>query len=229
MKTVFAKTGNVTNFVSAMTRLTNCADDSLPRMALIWSAPGYGKTRTALWWIAQNDGIFIRTKKLMDGPWLLEEIVGELGMEPAKRTRDMFRQAVGNLMEKNRAIFIDEIDRYGLHGDIIETLRDLHDTTNTPIIFIGMERADDKFKRHNHLYSRFSEHVQFVGLRHDDVRSMADQMCEVKLTDDAIAYIYKQTQSIRGVKVWLYRSETISRINGLKEVKGEHLAKAVKK
>ncbi len=222
MKIVFAKTGNVTKFVSAMTRLTNC-DEGIPKMALVWSAPGYGKTRTALWWIAQNDGIFVRTKKLMDGPWLLEEIVSELGQSPMKRTRDMFRQAVDMLLDKPRPIFIDEVDRYGLHGDIIETLRDIHDTTNNPVIFIGMERAQDKFKRHNHLFSRFSERIEFVGLQVGDVRSMADQMCEVKVTDDAVSHIYKHDQNIRGVKVWLYRCENLARANSLKEVTAAHL------
>ena len=93
MKKVFAKTSNVTNFVSAMNRLVN-RQDGIPGMALIFGEPGLGKTRTTLWWAAQNDGVFIRTKKLMTGRWLLEEIVAELGEAPLRRTSDLFRQAV---------------------------------------------------------------------------------------------------------------------------------------
>jgi len=222
MKRVFARTSNVNNFVSAMTRLTN-RQEGIPGMALIFGEPGLGKTRTALWWCAQNDGVFIRTKKLMSGRWLLEETVAELGEAPMRRTSDLFRQAVDQLLERPRTIFVDEADYLAYDARVIETLRDLHDTTGTPIVLIGMDQADKKLMRYKHLYDRFSEVVRFNPLTMDDVKAIAEQMCEVKLSHDAIHYIHSQANRFRRVVVWLYRAEAVAKANSLKEVMAQHL------
>lgn len=223
MKKVFAKTSNVVAFASAMTRLQNRPPE-LPGMALIYGEPGLGKTKTCLWWVAINDGVFIRTKKLMSGRWLLEEIVAELGEAPGNKTSTLFRQAVDQLLERPRALFIDEADYLAHDARVIETLRDIHDTTGTPVIFVGMDLADKKLARFKHLYDRFSEIVKFTALTAQDVKTIADQMCEVKLSEDAIAHIHAHANRFRRVVVQLYKCESMARANSLKEIKAEHLA-----
>ncbi len=222
MKKVFAKTSNVNAFVSAMTRLLK-REDGIPGMSLLFGEPGLGKTRTTLWWCAQNDGVFIRTKKLMTGRWLLEEIVAELGEAPMRRTSDLFRQAVDQLFERPRTLFIDEADYLAHDARVIETLRDLHDTTGTPLVLIGMDQADKKLMRFKHLYDRFSEIVRFHPLTDADVKSVAEQMAEVKLSEDAVSYIHNQANRFRRVVVWLYKAEAIAKANSLKEVTMQHL------
>lgn len=227
MKRVFARTSNVQNFLSAMTRLQK-REEGIPGMALVYGEPGLGKTRTSLWWCAQNDGVFIRTKKLMSGRWLLEEIVAELGEAPMRRTSDLFRQAVDQLLERPRTLFVDEADYLAHDARVIETLRDLHDTTGTPFVLIGMDQADKKLMRFKHLYDRFSEIVRFHPLSEADIKAIAEQMCEVKLSDDAVSYIHSQANRFRRVVVWLYKAEAIARANSLKEVRAEHLNGRVK-
>jgi len=223
MKKVFVKTQNAKNFISAVTRLQN-RQDEVPGMALIYSDPGLGKTRTSLWWVAQqNDAIFIRTKKLMTGRWLLEELVAELGEAPMRRISDLFRQCMDILLERPRMIFVDEIDYLTHDARVIETLRDIHDITNTPIVFIGMGMADKKLKRYTHLYDRFSEIVKFHDLNEADVRTIANEMCEVKLLDDAVKYIHSQANKFRKIVVWMYRAEHIARTNNLNAIGAEHL------
>lgn len=221
MKKVFARTSNVDNFINSITRLQN-REDGIPGMALVYGEPGLGKTKTTLWWCAQNDGVFIRTKKLMSGRWLLEEIVAELGEAPMRRTSDLFRQAVDQLLERPRAIFVDEADFLAHDARVIETLRDLHDTTSTPFVLIGMDQADKKLMRFKHLYDRFSEIVRFHPLTEGDVASVAEQMCEVRLSKDAINFIHTQANRFRKVVVWLYKAEAIAKANGLKEVSAVH-------
>ncbi len=227
MKKVFARTSNVNNFISAMTRLLK-REDGIPGMALVYGEPGLGKTRTTLWWCAQNDGVFIRTKKLMTGRWLLEEVVAELGEAPMRRTSDLFRQAVDQLLEKPRTLFIDEADYLAHDARVIETLRDLHDTTGTPLVLIGMDQADKKLMRFKHLYDRFSEIVRFTPLSAQDVKSVAEQMCEVRLADDAVSYIHNQANRFRRVVVWLYKAEAIAKANSIKEVEMKHLIGVMK-
>lgn len=215
MKKVFAKTANVNNFTAAMSRLQSRPPE-LPGMALVFGEPGLGKTRTCLWWQAANDGVFVRTKKLMSGRWLLEEIVAELGEAPANKVSALFRQAVDQLLERPRPLFVDEVDY--LDGKVIETLRDLHDVTGTPVIFIGMDHADKKLARYKHLFDRFSEIIKFGPLSQPDVKTIAQQLADVEIDDDAIAYIHAQGNRFRRVVVQLYRCEAIARTNSLKRI-----------
>lgn len=223
MKRVFVKTSNVKNFISSVTRLQNRQED-IPGMMLLYSDPGLGKTRTSLWWVAQNDGILIRTKKLMSGRWMLEEIVAELGEAPMRRVSDLFRQCVDMLLEKPRMVFVDEVDYLCYDARVIETLRDIHDVTGAPVVLIGMGMADKKLMRYKHLYDRFSEIVKFTDLTEADVKIIADEMCEVKIKEDAVKYIHSQTNKFRRIIVWLYKAEHIARANNLKEITAENLA-----
>jgi DNA transposition AAA+ family ATPase len=223
MRRVFARTSNVKAFTDALTRLQD-KPEGVPGMALIYGEPGLGKTRSALWWAARNDGVFLRVKKLMSGRWLLEELVAELGEAPAWRTSELFRQCVDQLMSRPRTVILDEIDYLTRDARIIETLRDIHDITGTPVVFLGMDKADAKLMRYRHLYDRFSEIVKFHNLKEADVKIIADALCEVKLSSDALKHIYTKATKFRRVVVWLYRAEEIAKRHGLKTVTAEHLA-----
>lgn len=226
MKHVFAKTSNVTRFVEGMKRLLERGAD-LPGMALVFGEPGLGKTKTALWWGVSHDAAFIRTKKLMSGRWLLEEMVAELGEAPAYRTSELFRQCVEQLMEKPRTLIIDEVDYLAYDARVLETLRDIHDITGTPMVFIGMDKADKKLGRYRHLYDRFMEVVRFQPLTRTDVADIATQLCDVTLTDDAVDLIYKDAPRFRQVMKWLYKAEAAARINSIKEVSATNLGARV--
>jgi DNA transposition AAA+ family ATPase len=148
-----------------------------------------------------------------------QEIVAELGEAPLYRTSDLFRQVIEQLMLKPRSVFVDEIDYLTFDSRIIETLRDIHDITHVPIIFIGMGTADKRLMRFRHLWARFSEVVKFMPLTRQDVQSVVAQMCEVKLSSAAIDYLYQQTAgSFRSLIVYMHRAEYLGRLNNLEEI-----------
>jgi len=218
MRPAFAETGNVRSFISAINKIKNYKED-IPSMALVFSDPGLGKTRTAIWYAAKEGGVYLRTKKLMSGRWLLEELVAELGEAPMYRTSDLFRQIVEQLRAKPRPVFVDEVDYLTYDSRVIETLRDIHDITHAPLIFIGMGMADKKLMRYRHLYDRFSEIVKFMPLTRQDVQSIVTQMCEAKLSDAAIDYLCQQTAGkFRTLIVYMHRAEYLARLNNLREI-----------
>jgi len=224
VKKQFVKVSNVRHFLDAMVSLKT-RQEGIPGMALVYGEPGYGKTATALWYVAQDDGaIFIRTKKLMSGRWLLEELVAELGEAPAWRTSDLFRQAQDALLEKPRIVFIDEVDYLTYDARVIETLRDLHDITGAPFVYIGMSQADKKLARYKHLYDRFSQIVKFQPLSLDDVRLTAETICEAKLEDSALKWVWdKSGGKFRRVVVCLYLCERMAKTNKGKVVTARDL------
>jgi DNA transposition AAA+ family ATPase len=222
MKRQFARTSNVIRFVDSMSRLQERGED-LPGMALIFGEPGLGKTRTALWWALQHGGVFIRALKLMSGRWLLESIVAELGEAPAHRTSDLFRQCVEQLLERPRTLIIDEVDYLAYDARVLETLRDVHDCTGAPMVFLGMAQADKKLKRYGHLYDRFIEILRFQPLTRADIVDIAAQLCDVALTEDAVDLIHADVGRFRQIQKWLYRAEAVARANNLKEVSAANL------
>ena len=224
MKRAFVKTKNVRDFAAAMTRLKN-AQAGIPRMALLSGKFGLGRTEAAMWWAAQNDDVkFIRVVSLISGPWLLSKIIAEMGHFPERRISDRFDQLVNLLLDKPQTLIFDEIDYLCRDTTALETLRDLHDITGTIVVFVGMENADKKLMRHPHLWDRLTERIKFDDLTVDDVKQIAAEKCEVKLTDDACAHLHSQgANRFRPLMIGLYKAEAIAKANSLKEITAQVL------
>lgn len=228
MKKEFAMTTNVKRFSLAMQSILS-APEGVDRMALIYGDPGLGKTETALWWVNTqgSDAAFVRTKKLMTGRWMLEELVGELGEAPAWRTSDLFRQAVDALLGTNRVIIMDEVDYLTHDARIIETLRDIHDMTGTPVVFLGMDQADKKLKRYRHLWRRFSQVIKFDHLTEGDISAVLKQICEIAVADDVVGYIAGQNRvTVAQLYRWAQSIEATARAKGLSRVSAADLRRA---
>jgi DNA transposition AAA+ family ATPase len=218
------QTKNVQKFITTMTALSG-RGDGVPGIALVFSEPGLGKTRTALWYCNQdNNAVFMRTIKLMTGRWMLEALVSELGEAPAWKTADLFRQAVDQLMSRPRIVMIDEVDYLTYDARVIETLRDLHDITGAPFVFIGMDNADRKLRRYRHLYDRFSEILKFHPLDRDDIKKVATELTDLKFSDDAIDWLTDNTRGmIRQLIIALHRIEKIAHLRNLKQITSTEL------
>jgi DNA transposition AAA+ family ATPase len=219
MRRIFAETANVKNFLSTINKIRDSRGD-VPRMALVFSDPGLGKTKTAIWYATkEKSAVYCRCINRMSQRHLLERIVSEAGEIPSYRTHHLFNQIVDHFMLNPRILLIDEIDYLCANG-AIEILRDIHDLTNSPVLLIGMGMAEKKLRRFPHLYDRLSEAIlKFTPLTRQDIKSVITQMCEVPLSDDAIDYLAVQTAGrFRSVISYMHRAEFISQLNGLDEV-----------
>ena len=217
MNKIFVKTNNVRNFIGLVENLQN-KPKNIPKMGLVYGEPGLGKSQTALWLACKYDGVYLRASNLMTGRWLLEELVKELDEIPRYLTSDNFNLVVKKLKQKPQIIFIDEIDYLMNNYKTIETLRDIHDETNCPIIFIGMGLAHRKLERYKHLFDRFSEIVKFETFGVNDLKQIFDQLAEVKLTPDAIEYIHKKYNRFRQLVQLINQLEIIANENNLEEI-----------
>lgn len=214
MKKVFVRTRNVKNFINMINNIQTRAE-GVPGMALVYGEPGLGKTQTVLWWALQNDAIFVRCTNLMTGKWLLEELVEELGEIPLFRSVDLFKQCIQSLTNNPRIIIVDEVDYLTSDRKAIETLRDIHDKTGVPIVLVGMAMADKKLMRYKHLYDRFSEILKFEPFKFNDIKTIVEQLCEVKVTDCAIQFIFNTTKRFRQIVKMISKAENLAYANNL--------------
>ena len=220
MKKIFVKTTNVKNFIGLVESLIN-KPKNIPKMGLVYGEPGLGKSQTALWLACKYDGIYLRASNLMTGRWLLEELVKELDEIPRFLTSDNFNIVVKKLKQNPQIIFIDEIDYLINNYKTIETLRDIHDETNCPIIFVGMGLVHRKLERYKHLYDRFSEILKFEIFGVNDLSQIFDQLAEIKITLEAIEYIHKKFNRFRQIVQLINQLEIIARENNLDEINME--------
>ena len=220
MKKIFVKTQNVKNFIGLVENLIN-KPKNIPKMGLVYGEPGLGKSQTALWLTCKYDGIYLRASNLMTGRWLLEEIVKELDEIPRFLSSDNYNLVVKKLKQNPQIIFIDEIDYLMNNCKSIETLRDIHDETGCPIIFIGMGLAHRKLERYKHLYDRFSEVLKFETFGVNDLSQIINQLSEIPFPPDAIEYIHSKFNRFRQIVQLINQMETFSKDNNLTEINME--------
>ena len=190
-------------------------------MGLVYGEPGLGKSQTALWLSCKYDGIYLRASNLMTGRWLLEEMVKELDEIPRFLTSDNFNIVVKKLKKNPQIIFIDEIDYLMNNYKTIETLRDIHDETGCPIIFIGMGLAHRKLERYKHLYDRFLEILKFETFGVDDLSQIIGKLSDITFTPDAIEYIHSKYNRFRQIVQLINQMEIFAKDNILAEITKE--------
>jgi DNA transposition AAA+ family ATPase len=217
MKKIFVRTNNVKKFITMMNNIQN-RNDGIPGMGLVYGEPGLGKTQTINWWAIKNDAILVRSANLMNARWLLGEILKELNEIPSGRLADCFNTVVTSLILNPRVVIVDEIDYLAIDSRLIETLRDIHDKTNVPIILVGMGQAESKLRRHAHLYDRLSEIVKFEPFSKTDVKDILTELSEITLSDCAINAIYSNTNRFRQIVKLLDKAERLAKSNGLSEI-----------
>ena len=217
MNRIFVKTTNVKNFIGLVENLLK-KPKNIPKMGLIYGEPGLGKTQTALWLVCKYDAIYLRTTNLMTGRWLLEEIVKEMDEIPRYLTSDNFNLIVQKLKQKPQLIIVDEIDYLMNNLKTIEILRDIHDETYCPIIFVGMGLAHKKLERYKHFFDRFSEVVKFETFSIQDLKQIFDQLSEITVNIDAIEFIHKKYNRFRQIVQLINQLEIIAKDNNLQEI-----------
>lgn len=220
MNRIFVKTTNVKNFIGLVENLLN-KPKNIPKMGLIYGEPGLGKSQTALWLACKYDAIYLRATNLMTGRWLLEEIAKEMDEIPRYLTSDNFNLIVQKLKQKPQLIIVDEIDYLMNNLKIIEILRDIHDETDCPIIFVGMGLAHKKLERYKHLFDRFSEIVKFETFGVNDLSQIVSQLSEVTFTPDAVEYIHTKYNRFRQIVQLINQMEIFAKDNNLTEITKE--------
>ena len=220
MNRIFVKTTNVKNFIGLVENLTN-KPKNIPKMGLIYGEPGLEKSQTALWLACKYDAIYLRATNLMTGRWLLEEIAKEMDEIPRYLTSDNFNLIVQKLKQKPQLIIVDEIDYLMNNLKTIEILRDIHDETDCPIIFVGMGLAHKKLERYKHLFDRFSEIVKFETFGVNDLSQIVSQLSKVTFTPDAVEYIHTKYNRFRQIVQLINQMETFAKDNNLTEITKE--------
>jgi DNA transposition AAA+ family ATPase len=218
------KTKDLRKFIDAIEALLD-RPSGTEGMGLLWGPPGTGKS-TALALVSNlYDGVYVRAL----GCWTVTSMLGDLcsGLEGKRKLRraDMVEFIVNQLTKDNlrpRPIFVDEADYCFRQFDMIDSLRDIYDLSGCPVILVGMENIARDIREHDRIARRITQWIEFSGLDMEDAIQVTDELCEVKLEQDLIDYLYVQTNgNIGRMVIGLTKIENFAQVNGMSRINAE--------
>ncbi len=224
MKAVVAPVKNViatqTAFDSLCTR-----SYGVPGIGLIHGETGRGKTTAVAYLFNQVNGVLVRARANDTTSSLLGRIMSELGSTPSGRNSRMVDYIIEQMSMFERPLFVDEADY--LMGDIkmLETIRDLYDATEVPVVLIGMDQIARRISTRKQFFNRISEWVEFKPADLDDVMVMADEMLEdgIRVDPDLLEQLRQSANGeMRRITIGLAQIEKLARANDLDYVMPEH-------
>jgi len=217
MKNVFVQTANVKMFSAVAGDLVR-QDAGVPGMALIYGKRGLGKTKTAIWYAAREANVYVRAKRKWTATWLMEELCVELQLAPVRSFRVMFQEICATLISEPKLIIIDEVDL--ISADVLETIRDVHDITGTPIILVGMEKVKQRLMRFAALYDRLLYVRKFGALSTNDIQLATSELLDnVEVDPDVLEMIREKTNgNFRKSIVWMKSLERGAKANNIPRV-----------
>lgn len=218
MKHVMASTKNVWKFMNAVEDLLN-RPMGTEGMGLLWGEPGEGKSTAVARVCDKYDGIYVRAMGCWTVTSMLGDICRELGGERKLRRSDMVEFIIQALKKDNRPlipIFIDEADYCFRQLEMVDSLRDIYDLSGCPVIMIGMEEIAKKVKTNSRIARRVTQWCEFKGLDIADVKTVADECCDVTISDDLCQYLHKECDANIGrIIIGLTKIEKLAKANGI--------------
>lgn len=222
MRNQFVETENVSRFHMALTALRQrgAAECCL---VVIDGVPGLGKTTVLNHWVAHTGSIYMRAKVKWSASWMMRELLERLNVPPQHKFETNFKTALAelgarlssaDLAKRDFGIVIDEADHISRNREMIDTLRDLSDQLEIPILLVGMGKIRDNLSRFPQIASRVQYYVRFEQASEKDVRRFVDSLCEVPVDDSVVRFIHKATAGHnREIKEAIANIERFGRCN----------------
>lgn len=214
MKVKFIEdTNNIRSLTEAMQALVS-RDPEIPGLGLICGNAGLGKTRSTKWYAVNNDCPYLRARAIWTPRIMLQDLCVELGSDPEYGTAKVFDQVRDILDRSPRLIFIDEVDHMTANWKMLETLRDLHDITETSFVFVGEVNIKSKLAKKHRLWRRISQIVEFAPLKSDEIQLIVSELLDTPIDQAAIDLLISNTKGFFGdVMVDLSAAEKIIKAN----------------
>lgn len=183
----FVQTQNVRNLVGAMNALMN-RPPKTPGLAVVHGPAGRGKTESAIWYCAQRGGRYLVANPLWTPRWMLTELYAALkGIKLAKfnKAQDAFGECHALMKTDALPVFVDEADQIARKLPLLEALRNLADSTGTPIVCVGTDQIFVQLQQREQFASRVYQVVAYEGLTLDEVKMIATELGGLNLDDGA--------------------------------------------
>jgi DNA transposition AAA+ family ATPase len=191
----------------------------LPRMGVFSGPSGFGKSFAAAFCSGEHRAYYVEVRSNWTRRALLLAILRQQGITPATTIYEMTDQVAEQLALSQRPLIIDECDHLIARG-LVETVRDLFEQSQAPVVLIGEERLPQKLAAFERFHARILVWKQALPCNAQDARELARFYCpDVTVRDDLVQRLIAAARgSIRRVCVNLDRIAAFARDAGFKTV-----------
>lgn len=219
MKTLIAPVKNIRLLYEAG-RALQTRSQGVPGIGLVFGSTGYGKTTAAAWFANEVNAVHVRAFATWTPSSMLSAIMRELSGDPmGKSCAAMVEFIIKELTDRERPLFVDEADYLVGSKRLVETLRDLHDMSSSPLLLIGMADFRRKIMHREQLAGRIAEWVEFRPADLEDATTLASTVCEVEIAEDLLDRLRVSARgSMRGLIIGLDRIERWAKRQGKSKV-----------
>jgi DNA transposition AAA+ family ATPase len=234
MRNLFVRTDNVMRAAAALEELWQGRAGSETNLCLVDGKTGFGKTETLEWYVTQHPGraVYVRCLDSWSVPWMLRDISRALSLPPRGTTEGNLLQIRDELKARPRLVILDDADDYVIaRGHHLNTVRDLHDLTSSPIVLVGEGKARDLvYRRSPRTWRRMGQVVVFEPLSAADVQVMAKELADLSIPAPLAERL--RVMSLSGsfgeVVVNLAKVEAMAKANPDKEITDKMVSMALK-
>jgi DNA transposition AAA+ family ATPase len=213
MKQKFIQTDNVRRLQEAAAALEK-RQEGVPGLGLVCGNAGFGKTKSIQWHTLRSNSIYLRAKATWTTSWMLDCICRELKIFSMNRISNKFADLRNTIRALKCTIFIDEADYLVRDRKLLDTIRDLHDETNMPIVLVGMDEIQKKLMRHHQFWSRISQQVVYMPLTIKEIILLGSELCALTIKDASAEQLYINTSgNFRDIIVALSHLEKMATAN----------------
>lgn len=165
--------------------------EHLPGLVSFYGPSGEGKTTAAIYAANHYRAYYVEAKDSWTRKAMLLAILNEMGVVPAKTTYEMVNQAAEQLVKSRRPLIVDEMD-YIVKRNLVESLRDIYEGSNAPMLLIGEERIEINLRAWERFHNRVLDWVPSQPASLADVSHLRSLYCKrVKIADDLLAAIHE--------------------------------------
>jgi DNA transposition AAA+ family ATPase len=193
----------------------------LPGIGVFSGDSGYGKSVAAQYAMNKTSAIYIEVRHYWAKKTFCEALLAELGQH---RPRGTIASMMGDIIHRlgdapDRPLIIDEADKL-VDGRMIEFVRDIHETTQVPVVLIGEELLPKKLEQHERVHNRVLDFQLAQPCDDEDTAVLARFLCrDVEIAPDLLEDIRKQTAGkARRIATTLHEVGQFARNHGLTTV-----------
>lgn len=190
----------------------------LPGIGVFSGHSGYGKSVAAQYAMNKTGALYIEVRHYWRQKRFCEALLQELG-EPRPRgtvaaLMDSIIYRLGDAPD--RPLIIDEADKL-VDGKMIEFVRDIHETTQVPVVLIGEELLPKKLEAHERVHNRVLDFQLANPCDAEDTTTLAKFLCpDLTLAEDLLDQIRTATKGkARRIATTLHEIGQYARNRGL--------------
>ncbi|MDR2075612.1 MAG: ATP-binding protein [Desulfovibrio sp.] len=159
----------------------------LPGMGTFYGPSGWGKSSAVIHCaLSSHRSYYVQMKSLWSRKSLLEMILAEMSIVPARTMPPMLEQIGKQLAQSGRPLIIDEAD-YIVKKGMIEVVRDIYEVSQGTVILVGEENLPGHLEAIERVHGRMLDWVAAQPADMDDAKMFAGQLCPgVVVADDLL-------------------------------------------